>query len=92
MFKVGWVAKITLILEYFNPDRPTMMKWMKHLGYELGDLLDWDEYSNGKKTTIHKSEYSFSHPHLLSIFTEYSSRLLQGLKHQRSVFTLVSFK
>jgi hypothetical protein len=71
--KGDWVSKRTLILEYFNPDQPTMINLMKPLGYELEELLDWDEHLNGKKTNIHKSAYSFFHSHLLSTFTDYDS-------------------
>jgi hypothetical protein len=71
--KGDWVAQITLILEYVNPDQPTMIKWMKSIGYELQDILDWDEYLNGKKTTIHKAAYLFSHSRLLSTFPDYDS-------------------
>jgi hypothetical protein len=103
--KGDWVGNITLILEYFNPDQPTMIHWMKPLGYELEELLDWDDHFNGNKTNIHKSAYSFSiHvslPHLLITTVESHlrpshsgspSRLLQGLRHRRSVFTLVNLK
>jgi hypothetical protein len=68
-----WVVKRTLILEYFNPDQPTMINWMKPLGYELQELLYWDEHLNGKKTNIHKLAYSFFHSRLLSTFTDYDS-------------------
>jgi hypothetical protein len=68
-----WVANRTVILEYFKPDQPTMIHSMKHLGYELEELLDWDENLNGKKTTIHTSTYSFSHSRLLAIFVDYNS-------------------
>jgi hypothetical protein len=85
--KGDWVAKRTLILEYFNPDQPTMIHWMKPLGYELEELLDWDDNLNGKKTNIHKAAYSFSHSRLLSMFTDYESvkspaPQLQPLSHQ----------
>jgi hypothetical protein len=63
----------TLIVEYFNPDQPTMIHWMKPLGYELEELLDWNEHLNGKKTNIHKSVYSFSHSRLLATFVDYGS-------------------
>jgi glucan-binding YG repeat protein len=46
---------------------------MKPLGYELDELLDWDEHLNGKKITIHKSAYSFSHSRLLATFVDYDS-------------------
>jgi hypothetical protein len=54
------VANTTLILEYLNPDQPTMINWMKPLGYELGKKIDWDEHLNGKKTNTHKLAYSLS--------------------------------
>jgi hypothetical protein len=59
--------------EYFNPDQPTMIKWTEPIFYELEDLLYWDEYLNGKKTTIHKYAYSFFHSLLLSEFTDYNN-------------------
>jgi hypothetical protein len=71
--KDDWVAKRTLILEYFDPDRPAMIKWMKSLGYELRYIFYWDEYLNGKKTPIHKSAYSFFHSRLLYTFSDYDS-------------------
>jgi hypothetical protein len=71
--KGDWVANRTVILEYFNPDQPTMIHWMKHLGNELEELLDWDDHLNGKKTTIHKSAYSFFHSRLLATFFYYDS-------------------
>jgi hypothetical protein len=103
--KGDWVANRAAILEYFNPDQPTMIHRMKPLGYELKELLDWDEFLNGKKTTIHKSAYSFSinvslpylfittvESHLRPSYSGCPSRLLQGLRHQRSVFTLANLK
>jgi hypothetical protein len=71
--KGDWVANRTLILEYFNPDQPIMIHWMKPLGYELEELLDWDEHLNGKKTNIHKSAYSFFHSRLLATCVDYGS-------------------
>jgi hypothetical protein len=46
---------------------------MKPLGSELEEILDWDEHLNGKKTTIHKSAYSFFHSCLLATFIDYNS-------------------
>jgi hypothetical protein len=46
---------------------------MKPLGYELKELLDWDEHLNGNKTNIHKSAYSFFHARLLATFVDYDS-------------------
>jgi hypothetical protein len=71
--KGDWVVNRAAILEYFNPDQPTMLHWMKPLGYELEELLDWDDNFNGKKTTIHKSAYSFFHSRLLATFVDYDS-------------------
>jgi hypothetical protein len=71
--KGDWVANRSIILEYFNPDQPTMIHWMKPLGYELEELLDWDENLNGKKTTIHKLAYSFFHSRFLATFVDYDS-------------------
>jgi hypothetical protein len=71
--KCDWVAKRTLILENFNPDQTTMLNWMKPLGYDLEELLDWYEYFNGKKTNIQKLAYSFFYSRLLSTFTDYDS-------------------
>jgi hypothetical protein len=85
--KGDWVANRTLILEYFNPDQPTMIHWMKPLGYEPKELFDWDENLNGKKTNINKSAYSFFHSCLLATFVDYDSGKspvpqLQRLSHQ----------
>jgi hypothetical protein len=63
------VENRTLILEYLDPDQPTMIHWMKPLGYDLEEILDWDEHFNGKKTNIHKSAYS----RLLAICVDYDS-------------------
>jgi hypothetical protein len=71
--KVYWVAKRTLILGYFNPDQPTMIHWMKPLGHELEELLDWDEHLNGKNNNNHKSAYSFFISRLLATFVDYDS-------------------
>jgi hypothetical protein len=46
---------------------------MKPLGYEIEELLDWDDNLNGKKNTIHKSAYSFFHSRLLATFVDYDS-------------------
>jgi hypothetical protein len=32
MYKGDWVENRTLILEYLNPDQPTMIKWMNPIG------------------------------------------------------------
>jgi hypothetical protein len=50
-----------------------MIHWMKPLGYEIEELLDWDDNLNGKKNTIHKSAYSFFHSRLLATFVDYDS-------------------
>jgi hypothetical protein len=71
--KGDWVANRTVIIEYFNPDQPTMIHWMKPLGCELEELLDWDVHFNGNKTTIQKSAYIFSHSCLLATFVDYNS-------------------
>jgi hypothetical protein len=68
------VANRSAILEYFNPDHPPpVIHWMQPLGYELEEFLDWDDNLNGKKTTIHKSAYSFFHSRLLATFVDYDS-------------------
>jgi hypothetical protein len=51
-----------------------MIKGMNPIGYELEDLLDWDEYLNGKKTTIQKSAYQ-SMPSL-SIFGRFGPLII----------------
>jgi hypothetical protein len=81
--KGDWLANRTLILEYFNPAQTTMIHWMKPLGYEIKEILDWDEHLNGKKTTIHKSAYSFFHSRLLAIFVDYDSGKLPAPQLQR---------
>jgi hypothetical protein len=81
--KGDWVSNRTLILEYFNPDQPTMIHWMKPLGYELEELLDWHENFNGNKTNIHKSEYSFFYSRLLATFVDYGSGKLPAPQLQR---------
>jgi hypothetical protein len=67
------VANITLILEYFNPDQPTMIHWIKPLVYDIEELLYWDDHLNVNKTNIHKSAYSFFHSRLIAKFVDYDS-------------------
>jgi hypothetical protein len=71
LYEGDWVENRTLILEYFNPDQPKMIHWMKPLGYEIEELVYLDENLNGKNTNIHKSAYSFYHSCLFTIFVDY---------------------
>jgi hypothetical protein len=73
MCKGDWVANRKRILQLFDLLTPTITMWLKPLGFDLEDLLDWDEHLNGKKTKVEVLVFKFFHSHLLSTFPDYDS-------------------